>query len=214
MNIIYYSLPLLKRIDNYMIRKNSILRVAIFLSTLVILMFLIHTIFFINHNYYLASVIINGFALPAIFVTIIIFHLLQIKKQTKSLSFKEAFKNSYLPQLLAGIISISFIFTYFNYIDTDSRNVFNYQRANLNYQNAKKEIESQDSQGFKNMTKEQSKIQAEKVLSSLKEIRDKNSINFFSFKENFFIAFLFAVNVFYIIISLFLSLFLRTNTST
>lgn len=194
-------------------KTNTLLKTGFLLAILVIIMFLIHTIFFINSQYYLTSIIINGFILPAIFVAVIIFHLLQIKKENQSLSFRKAFKNSYLPQLLGGIISISFIFIYFNYVDIESRNIFNYQRADLNYQNAKKEIESPENQGFKNMTKEQSKIQGEKLLTSLKEIRDKNTINFFSFKENLFIAFLFATNVFYIIISLFLSLFLRTNTS-
>lgn len=194
-------------------KSNSYVINGVILGIIVIVLFLIHTIFFLDFYYVKLAIIINSFLLPAIFAAYCILYLFGLKKRHNNiLSFRTAFKQAYLTQVIAGIISISFIFIYFNYIDTESRDVFNYQRADINYQNAKKDIEASGDQGFKNLTKEQSKVQAEKTLSTLKEIRDNKTVNFFSFQDSFFIGFIFSVNFFYIIISLFLSLFLRNNT--
>lgn len=164
-----------------------------------------------NENYFKTNLIVACFGVPAVISTFLIIYLSQLKSSVRELSFFIAFKNSYLIQLISGILSIGFIYLFMNYIDVSARDVFNYQRADLNYKNAKTEIENAGAD-FKNLNAEQGKKQAELTLKSLKSIRDNNTINFFSFSETFFVAFIFVISIFYLLLSAILSLFLRNKS--
>lgn len=188
-------------------------KLGVGLALIIILMFLIVSIFFCNQHYFKTSLLINGFVLPALFTFSVLWALLQLKKQNNGqLSFKKAFTFSYINQLIGGFLSLGFILVYMNFISPETKDIFNYQYLNENYQKFKEEALNSDTLQFEGLSQEESQVRAAKILDYLKQTRDELSKDFFSFSESQIWGVIFGMNMFYLLNSLFLSLFLKTNT--
>lgn len=184
---------------------------GIFLGTILILLFFLVYFFGFNENYFKYNLIVICFIIPVIIMVFLLYELIQLKKTFKEkLSFFTYFKYTYLIQVISNILSIGFIYIFMNTIDIEARNIFNYQRADINYKNARIQIE--EGVDFPNLNEEQNIKQSKLTLNSLKSIRDHNSVNFFSFTETLFVAFVFGVNIYCIFLSLSLSLFIRNQS--
>lgn len=189
---------------------RKIILKGLLLGIILILLFFLIYFFGFNENYFKYNLVVSCFLVPIIILVFLIYELIYLQKIIfqNEITFFTYFKITYLIQLISGICSISFIYLFMNFIDPKSRDVFNYQRANINYQNAKIEILYQNI-SFRHLNKKQSKKQAKLILNTLKLIRDKNSMNFFSLRDNLFIIFIFSCSIYYMFLSLSLSLFFR-----
>lgn len=183
--------------------KNIILK-GFFLGVIFIFLFLLlYYCFKFSENYFKYNLIIICFFIPILNVIFLVYELIKIKHNFLKLFFCDYMKFTYLIQLFSIIISIGFVYIFMNFIDIKTKNIFNYQRSHLNYQNAKIEFDQQ-----KKTNKIEYNInEQKKILKKLKMIRDKNLLNFFSFNEKLFIFFLISVNIYSLFLSLFLSLF-------
>lgn len=180
--------------------KNIILK-GFLLGVIFICIFFLMYYFKFSKNYFKYNLIVVCFLLPILNVIFLVYHLIKIKCISVKLFFFDYIKFTYLVQLFSLIISIGFIYIFMNFFDIKTKNIFNYQRADLNYQNAKIEFSKDDETSIYD-------IRGKKlILNNLKLIRDKNLVNFFSFNEKFFILFIIGLNIYCLFLSLCLSLF-------
>ncbi len=181
------------------------------LATLVIVMFLIVSNFFVNENYYNNVKFVNSFVIPSLFVFLTLMGLIYYKKQNKGkLSFKQGFTFCYLNQFIGGMLSLAFILFYMNLISPSTRDIFNYQLFDTLAKQQEKEVEESGVIELPGLTKEESEQQAQAVIANLKSKRDTLSENVLSITNGKFWAMVFAINLFYIFNSVFLSLFFKT----
>lgn len=181
--------------------KNIILK-GFFLGVIFICIFLLLYYFKNSKNYFRCNFIVVCFILPILNVLFLVYYLISIQHISFKLLFFDYVKITYLMQLIAAIVSVGFVYIFMNFIDIKTKNIFNYQRSDIVYQNAKIEFNKEKHNIFNTNLKKQIII-----LDNLKVIRDKKLIDFFSFNEKLFIFFIFFINVYFLLLSLFLSLF-------
>ncbi len=154
---------------------------------------------------------LNAYALPPIFVLLTLMGLLQLKKKQKGwLKFKQSFRYCYLNQLIGGTASMIFILLYMNVVSTETRDIFNYQLWDTWYTHAQEELMGEDAVALPNVSQEDSNTSAKGILSEIKNRRDNLSENVFSLSNSTFWGFFLSMNMFYILNSVFLSLFFKT----
>ncbi len=186
-------------------------RLGAILAILVIVMFLIVNTFFVNENYYQTVNFMNSFVIPPIFVFLTLMGLMYVKRQNKGqLTFKQGFTFSYLNQFIGGMLALAFILIYMNLIRPSTRDVFNYQLFDELYKQQVKEYEEEGVIELPGLTKEESEQQAQAVIANLKDKRDTLSENVIALNNGKFWAMVFAINLFYIFNSVFLSMFFKT----
>lgn len=165
---------------------------------------------FKKNNIFKYNLIFVSFIFPVISVIFIFYQFKKLKFKKKNLYFINIMLYTYLIQIFSAIFSITCIYIFMNFIDIKTRNLFNYQWADLNYKNAKNEILFQNNH-FKKLNKIENNKQKYLILKTLKSIRNNHKINFFSFQENLFIFFMFGILIYSAILSLFLSLIIKNN---
>lgn len=180
--------------------KNIILK-GFILGVIFIMIFFLIYCFKFSKSYFRYNLITFCFLLPILNVIFLVYELIKIKCVSVKLFFFDYIKFTYLVQLFSLIISIGFVYIFMNFFDIKTKNIFNYQRADTNYKNA--QIEFCQQEKINSYYTKENKI----ILNTLKSIRDKNLVDFFSFNEKFFLYFIIGVNFYCLFLSLFLSLF-------
>lgn len=174
--------------------------------------FIVYTFFF-NQSYYITSIRANAFVMPFVFALAGFFAAFIRKKEIGILSFQEGFKQSFLSMFIGGILSLGFVFVFFNYVDTDAKEVFIHQGIDTYLNGAKSEYAS-----AKKINKETKKIgsQEDKMLDEqIKIIEERmnsdeiRKTNYFSFRN--VSVFLSVLSVFYLLLSLFFAGFLKNT---
>lgn len=78
-------------------------------------------------NFYQNLVNVGAFALPAIFTIGALTSVFLQKKKKGTIGFREAFKNSFMPMFIGGLLSFVSIGSFVNYGDENVKQVLNYQ---------------------------------------------------------------------------------------
>ncbi len=189
-------------------------RLGAVLATIILVMFFVVSWFFQDQNYYKTSLFINAYVLPPIFVFLTLMGMMYQKKLQKGIyTFKEGFRFAFPNQFLGGTFALVCIVFYLNVLDTDTRDVFNYQLYDALYQQQLKEFHEADVIELPGKTKEESIEIAKSVIDNLKDIRDNLSDNVFALNNAKLWALYLSMNAFYIFNSVFLSMFLKTPKS-
>ena len=87
--------------------------------------------FFSGVNYFETSMIANAFILP-IFYAGVAFWSVKSEWNVRKLGFKDGFKRAFMPMFLGGFFSVISIFIFLNYVDTDAKDLLNYQFVQTN----------------------------------------------------------------------------------
>ena len=105
------------------------LGIALFGATMLI--FFVVYFFFSGINYFETSMVTNAFILPILYAATA-FWSVKSAWNSRRLNFKEAFKRAFIPMFVGGFLSVISIFVFFNYVDTDARDLINYQFVQTN----------------------------------------------------------------------------------
>lgn len=164
--------------------------------------------FGMNVNYFNNSMLINAFVFPLIYTFVAFFSVNSAKKQQNYMSFRNAFGRAFKPMFLGGLLSILFMYFFLNFVDSDAKNLLNYQyverqksELNKEYQSAKKILAKDQDQ------KELDEKYRERLASFSPEmVKDKDMFTFRQFSYYFA-----AILVFYVILSTFFGSFFRSR---
>lgn len=183
------------------------LGMALFGATMLI--FFVVYFFFSGINYFETSMVTNSFILPILYAATA-FWSVKSAWNSRRLNFKEAFKRAFIPMFVGGFFSVISICIFFNYIDTDARDLLNYQFVQTNKskldQTYKENITTLKSEKEKEkITKEyQTNLQAFETS----QVKGKNMLT-----ANHFSGYFAAILIFYLVLSLFFGAFFRTKSS-
>ncbi len=177
----------------------------------VMIAFFITNIFFRNVDYYKNSIMLSAFLLPFIFAVGAFISVTTYSRLKKVLTFKEAYGRSFIPMMVGGFLSMFTIYLYINYIDTDTKDLLNYQYIE-SYKNSL-ENEYQQAKGVlkpdsPEMPELEKKYQEGKIRIAHKVAQNPDM---FSIK---YFAYIFAgYSAFFLLLSLFFGSFFRTRIS-
>ena len=161
-----------------------------------------------NTNYFNTSMLLNAFALPALYTFAAYLSVNSLKKEKGILGFKDAFGRAFKPMCIGGILSMASIFGFLNFIDTDAKDTLNFQFVERN----KKELTEiyQKQRSIMKTEKEKQDLDKDYQKSmqsfSPEMVKDKDMFNFRQFTYYFA-----AVLVFYTILSTFFGSFFRSR---
>lgn len=172
-------------------------------------LFFIVYFFFLDENYFNITMIINSFVLPTLFIGTSVTSLIFYKRSEGKIYFRKAFQRVFTPMFIGGFLSLSSIFVFLNYIDTDAKDVLNHQFVERNkqelenvYQKEKNALK--DAKKLEELEKDY-KIQLQSFSKDMTKDKDM-------FQLEYFVKYYFpAIIVFYLIISLFLSTFFKSK---
>ncbi len=105
--------------------KNPV-AIGFVLYGITMLLFFVVYYFFANANYWDTSMAINSFGLTFIY-GIVAFLSVYWKRDGGFITYPQAFKHAFIPVFIGGFLSIMSMFLFLNYVDTDARDLLNYQ---------------------------------------------------------------------------------------
>ncbi|MBT2619293.1 MULTISPECIES: DUF4199 domain-containing protein [Chryseobacterium] len=189
-----------------MTKSPSTIGIILFIATMIV--FFIAYYFFSGIHYFDTSLKINAFVLPIIYAAAA-FWSVKSHWNNHKMGFREAFKRSFVPMFIGGILSIFSIYAFLNFVDTDAKKLLNYQYV----ERQKSELDSE----YKS---------ARKILKHQKDIDEldqkyKERIQSFSpqavkgkdmLTASHFSGYFAAILIFYVVLSLFFGAFFRTKT--
>ena len=162
-----------------------------------------------NTNYFNTSMLLNAFALPALYTIAAYLSVNSLKKEKGSLSFKDAFGRAFKPMFIGGFLSMFSIFAFLNYVDTDAKDLLNHQYV----ERQKTELDNEYNKAKQILAKKEDKEELDKKYQERLQsfapelVKDKDMFTFRNF--TYFFA---AVLVFYTILSTFFGTFFRNKT--
>ena len=162
-----------------------------------------------NTNYFNTIMLLNAFALPALYTFFAYWSVNSLKKEKGTLSFKDGFGGAFKPMFIGGLLSMISIFGFLNFVDTDAKDTLNFQFVERN----KKELTDiyQKQRSIMKTEKEKQELDKDYQKSiqsfSPEMVKDKDMFNFRQFTYYFA-----AVLVFYTILSTFFGSFFRSKT--
>lgn len=187
---------------------KSPVTLGILLFGATMLIFFVVYWFFSGITYFETSMIVNAFILPVLYAGTA-FWSVKSRWNNHRLGFKEAFKRAFVPMFVGGFLSVTSIFVFLNFVDTDAKKLLNYQFVQTN----KKKLDD-------TYKAEKSRLISEKDIKELEEDYQKNLQ---SFNDNqvkgkdmltasHFSGYFAAILIFYLVLSLFFGAFFRTKT--
>lgn len=189
---------------------RNIYTIGLLIFIVIITAFFILNIFVRNVDYYNISVIMNAFFVPFVSAVGAYISVTTYSKYKKVLTFKDAFGRAFMPMFIGGILSLVSIFTYITYIDTDTKDLLNYQYIE-SYKQSLEEEYSKAKKIVKPNTPEMTDLEKKYAEGKLR-IQAKVNKNEDMFSAQYF-AYIFAgFCLFYIVLSLFFGSFFRTGT--
>lgn len=191
--------------------KSSPIRFGLILFGITMLLFFIVYYFFAGENYWVTSVQVNSFVLPALYAGGAFWSVYSLRKEMGRITFPQAFKQSFFTLFVGGVLSLSSIYLFLNYVDTGARDILNYQFVTTqeNKLDEARANQLKKAANLKDQTKKD-EVQAnyENYKKGLKAAKD-NKTNYFSFK---YLSGLFGVFLlFYLFLSVAFGAFLKNK---
>ncbi|WP_417429981.1 DUF4199 domain-containing protein [Halpernia sp.] len=112
-------------------KQNSVVK-GLILFILTMIIFFVVYYFYNGLHYFETTMMMNSFALPVLYALVAFFSVRQIWKKEHTISFKVAFKNSFLPMFIGSILSLFAIFSFLNFVDPAAKDILNYQFTQTN----------------------------------------------------------------------------------
>lgn len=172
------------------------------------LIFFVVYYFFSGINYFETTLSVNAFVLPALY-TLTAFWSVKSHWNKHKMGFRESFKRAFQPMFIGGFLSVVSIFVFLNFVDTDAKNLLNYQF-----------VERNKSELVKTYNAEKSRLKSEKEIEELDKDYNK-SIQSFNKEQvkgkdmltaSHFSGYFAAILIFYLVLSLFFGAFFRTKS--
>lgn len=189
-----------------MTKSPSTIGIILFIATMIV--FFIAYYFFSGIHYFDTSLKINAFVLPVIYAGAA-FWSVKSHWNNHKMGFREAFKRSFVPMFIGGILSIFSIYAFLNFVDTDAKKLLNYQYV----ERQKSELDS-EYQSARKILKHQKDIDEldqkykERIQSfSPQAVKGKDMLT-----ASHFSGYFAAILIFYVVLSLFFGAFFRTKT--
>ena len=185
---------------------------SIGLSLFIITMILFFTVyyFFSGIHYFDISIKINAFALPVLYCGFAFYSVYLLWKKQGRISFREGFRNAFLPMFIGGFLSIGTMAVFLNTADTDARDLLNYQyvqrqktELDAEYFKAKKILKHKE-----DIEELETKYQERLQSFAPEKVKDKNMLTY-----KLFFTYFAAVLVFYVVISVFFGAFFRSRSA-
>lgn len=161
-----------------------------------------------NTHYFITSLMVNAFVLPALYTLGAYFSVNSLKKQQPALGFRAAFGRAFAPMFIGGFLSMWSIFAFLNYADPEAKSLLNYQFVERN----KKEL-------TEIYVKQKSVLKNKAEIAELEKDYQKSMQSFspemvkdkdiFTFRQ--FTYYFAAVLVFYTILATFFGSFFRSK---
>lgn len=190
---------------------RNIIGIGLFLYAAVMGLFFMVYYVFMNENYFNTTMIFNSFVLPTLFIGTALVSIIRYKREKKTVLFRQAFQRVFVPMFIGGFLSLASIFLFLNYLDTDAKDVLNYQFVERNKKGLQ-EVYLKEKKALKDSKKlEELELDYQIQMQSFSNEMVKGK-DVFTFQ--YFITYYFPfILAFYLIISLFLSAFFRTRKS-
>ena len=182
------------------------LGMALFGATMLI--FFVVYFFFSGINFFETSMIINAFILPILYV-FVAFWSVKTAWNIKKLNFKEAFKRAFVPMFIGGFLSMTSICIFLNFVDTDARDLLNYQFVQENKKKLDDTYKEEMARLKSDKEKEELTKDYEKSLQSFnnEQVKDKDMLT-----PSHFFSYFAVILIFYLVLSLFFGAFFRTKS--
>lgn len=191
-----------------MFRNVYVIGLMMFIA--VMIAFFVTNIFFRDVQYYRNSIMLSSFLLPFIFAVGAFFSVTSYSKFKKKISFKEAYGRAFIPMFVGGALSIFSIFSYINYVDTDTKDLLNYQYIE-SYKNSLEEEYGRAKKVLKPQTAEMEDLEKKYAEGKIR-VAEKIRKNEDMFSAQYF-AYIFAgYCIYFLILSLFFGSFFRTRS--
>ena len=188
---------------------KNVYTIGFLIFIIIIAVFFITNIFFRDIHYYNTSVLLNAFFVPFICAVGAYLSVTAYSRYKKVLSFKEAFGRAFMPMFVAGVLSLSFIYTYISYIDTDTKDLLNHQYIESYKQSLEDEYQKAK-EIIKPDTDEMKDLEEKYAEGKLRiEAKENKKEDMFSFE--YFIYIFGGFNLFFIILSVFFGSFFRSK---
>ncbi|WP_172278392.1 DUF4199 domain-containing protein [Chryseobacterium sp. PTM-20240506] len=189
-----------------MTKSPSTIGIILFIATMIV--FFVAYYFFSGIHYFDTSLKINAFVLPVIYAGGA-FWSVKSRWNTHKMGFREAFKRSFVPMFIGGILSIFSIYLFLNFVDTDAKKLLNYQyverqksELDSEYQSARKILKHQ-----KDIDELDQKYKERSQSFSPQAVKGKDMLT-----ASHFSGYFAAILIFYVVLSLFFGAFFRTKT--
>lgn len=180
------------------------------LYAMTMLIFFIVYYFFAGANYFNISINVSAFGLTFLYSVVGFLSVYYLRNHVGSITYPQAFKQVFVTLFVGGFLSFMSIFLFLNYVDTDARDLLNYQhiesemtKLNDSYDKQIKEINPKDRDKLKSLNDEYKKFST--GISNAK----KQNINYFSF--SFFSAIFGGVLLFYLMLSIIIAGFMKNK---
>jgi len=185
---------------------------SLVLFAITLLLFLGVYYFFANENYWQTSVSINSFVLPILYAVVT---FLAVKSYRDDLggriTFRQAFQRSFLTLFVGGFLSLFSIFLFLNYVDSNARDLLNYQFVQIqeNKLEEAKATQLSDIEKMQDASKKEEFLQKYKDYKLGIEAAKKNKTNYFSLR---YLSGIFGVFIlFYLFLSIAIAAFLKNK---
>ena len=185
------------------------LQLGIMLFGITMLIFFVVYYFFSGVNYYESSLTANAFILPALYAITAFLSVRYFWKNNDKVSFKDAFRRAFIPMFTGGLLSLFSIFMFLNFVDSDAKDLLNYQFVERNKKELTEVYEKEKAALKTDKDKEELERDYQKSLQSFDKEQVKNT-NMFTFR--YFSIYFGAIFIFYLVLSLFFGAFFRTKS--
>ena len=185
------------------------LQLGIMLFGITMLIFFVVYYFFSGVNYYESSLTANAFILPALYAITAFLSVRYFWKNNDKVSFKDAFRRAFIPMFTGGLLSLFSIFMFLNFVDSDAKDLLNYQFVERNKKELTEVYEKEKAALKTDKDKEELERDYQKSLQSFDKEQVKDT-NMFTFR--YFSIYFGAIFIFYLVLSLFFGAFFRTKS--
>ncbi len=180
------------------------------LFIITMLIFFVVYYFFSGIDFFTVTMKVNSFILPILYCAVAFISVYRFWKFNGSITFKEAFRRAFIPMFFGGILSLTSIFSFLNFVDTDAKDLLNYQyvqrqksELDLEYKKAKKILKHKE-----DVEELEQKYQERLTSFTPEEMKKKDMLTFKHFSVYFG-----AIFFFYVVISLFFGAFFKTRNA-
>lgn len=187
---------------------KSPVNLGLILFAITMVIFFIVFYFFGGSQYYEVTLKVNSFILPILYCGVAFFSVRDFWKNHSEVRFKEAYKRAFVPMFVGGILSFIGIFIFLNFVNTDAKDLLNYQYVERQKQELNKEYKDavvfvKDDTERKELDK---KYQDRLKAFAPEQVQKKDMLSF-----NYFAGYFAVILIFYVILSFFFGSFFRTR---
>ena len=180
---------------------------VLFIATMVLFFGLYF--FGMNTDYFNNSLLLNAYLMPVVYLAGAYFSFNSLRKTEVRTGFREIFGRAFKPMFVGGLMSVTAMFLFLNFVDPAAKDLLNFQY--LERQKIELDAEYNKAKQFLKTPEElaelETKYEERKQSFSPEMIKGKDM---FSFRQ--FTYYFAAILVFYVILSTFFASFFRSRT--